>query len=129
MRILIVEDDLAFREALALYLAFAGHTVIEAPDCRSALESLDADLDLLLTDLRLPDGTGLDILEQARSKHPRQNVLLMTAFGTIMTEEEASARGARGFLSKPIDEARLERCLAEIELETEAKQRDSVMRA
>ncbi len=109
MKILITEDDKGLREALVALLEADGHEVMQARDCATALGGVGPDTDLLLTDLRLPDGTGLDLIAKARTKQPLLNILVMTGFGSIATAVEAVKLGARGYLTKPLDEEEFER--------------------
>ena len=81
LRILLVEDEPLIRAATADYLAELGHTVFEAKDAASALKVLDADkVDLLLTDIRLPDQTGIELAHQSLDRFPGLKVVLASGY-------------------------------------------------
>ncbi len=105
-RILVVDDERLIRWYLSENLSKAGYQVIEAEDGESAfrqLETAGADLDLILLDLKLPDTDGIHILSRIRQGALTCPVVLMTAFGTSDTRDEAIRLGAEGFVEKPFD--------------------------
>lgn len=107
--ILIVEDEATQRRALAKALAGWGHEVAVAADANQALDALGTQpFDLVLTDLRMPGSSGIDLLHEIRNRRPDVAVVLMTAFGTVDNAVEAMRSGAVDFLPKPIDLDRLE---------------------
>lgn len=102
--ILIVDDELNIRRVLERAFAKEGYQVQTAEGGHQALRLLDeTPYDLMLTDVVMPDMTGLELLKRARQKHPNLQVILMTAFGTIPTAVEAMRAGAFDFLTKPLD--------------------------
>lgn len=103
-KILVVEDDAALRELVANEMEDRGYDVSTAADVRAAVRHLEnANADLVLSDLRLPDGSGFDVLE-ATERHPvPPAVLLITAFGSVPQAVEALKAGADDFLTKPLD--------------------------
>lgn len=102
--ILIVDDELNIRRVLERAFAKEGYQVHTAEGGHQALRILDeTPCDLMLTDVVMPDMTGLELLKRARKKHPNLQVILMTAFGTIPTAVEAMRSGAYDFLTKPLD--------------------------
>ena len=104
MRILVVEDKDSLRQMLSTALKKAGYTVAEAADGGVAAEKIRKQpCHLVLTDLRLPNLTGLDILRMQKEIDPTIPVLIMTAFGTIEEAVEAMKQGAFDFVLKPID--------------------------
>jgi DNA-binding NtrC family response regulator len=116
-RLLIVEDDKPLCDMIASELSDRGYTVDTAFGTQSALSALRAESpDLVLTDLRLPDGSGFDVLAAALSHGSQPAVLLITAFGSVPQAVEALKAGADDFLTKPLDlehlAVRLERALA-----------------
>jgi len=103
-RLLVVDDEAPQREMLAGILGRAGFDVVTAKDGQAATERLEAEsFDLLLTDQKMPRMSGLDLLERARTLHPRLPVVLMTAHGTVSTAVEAMKRGAADYLTKPFE--------------------------
>jgi DNA-binding NtrC family response regulator len=107
--IMVVEDETTQRDALAQVLTQWGHEVTTAHDARQALGRLgDRPFDLVMTDLRMPGGSGQDLLEDIRRRRPDVDVVVMTAFGTVDAAVDAMKTGAADFVSKPLDLERLE---------------------
>ena len=122
--ILLVEDKDSLRRVLRLTLENAGYSVTEAIDARSALNEIATTRHrLVLTDLRMPNGSGLDVLRSARAADMDVPVIVMTAFGSIDEAVQAMKDGAHDFLQKPVDSNHLlllvERALEEARLRTE----------
>ena len=122
--ILLVEDKDSLRRVLRLTLENAGYSVAEAIDARAALNEIaDSRHRLVLTDLRMPNGSGLDVLRAARAADPDVPVIVMTAFGSIDEAVQAMKDGAHDFLQKPVDSNHLlllvERALEQARLRTE----------
>jgi len=102
--ILIVDDDPAFCLMLATYLEkndFSTGRVHSGKECLSELKR--DSYDLVLTDLRLPDLTGIDVLKQIKSVYPEIPVILMTGYGEIKTAVQAIKLGAHEYISKPVN--------------------------
>lgn len=101
-RILVVDDDRLVRMNARLVLEREGWTVDEAADCGSAIASLEArDYDLVVCDVALPDGNGLDVVRRTTEIRPETAVLVMTASETGLTFEAVAAAGAAALLQKP----------------------------
>ncbi|MFO7608370.1 MAG: sigma-54 dependent transcriptional regulator, partial [Candidatus Krumholzibacteriia bacterium] len=106
--ILVVEDEGTQREALAGVLQQWGHTVLTAGGADAALALLaDRPVDLLLTDLRMPGRSGLELLADCRQRRPDVAVVVVTAYGTVEGAVEAMKQGAADFVGKPLDLDRL----------------------
>jgi DNA-binding NtrC family response regulator len=102
--VLVVEDKESLRAMLRKTLEARGYTVDEAGDAYDARRRLQATRFLVvLTDLRLPAGSGFDVLGAARDSDPEMPVIVMTAFGTIDEAVRAMKEGAADFLTKPVD--------------------------
>jgi DNA-binding NtrC family response regulator len=102
--ILVVDDELNIRRVLERAFAKEGYQVQTAEGGHQALRLLaETPCDLMLTDVVMPDMTGLELLKRARQQHPNLQVVLMTAYGTIPTAVEAMRAGAYDFLTKPLD--------------------------
>ncbi|QUV84232.1 sigma-54 dependent transcriptional regulator [Chloracidobacterium aggregatum] len=102
--ILIVEDKDALRQMWRLTLERAGYGVVEAADLKQARQALRRQPPtVVLTDLRLPDGTGLEVLRAAKSLDPDVPVVVLTAYGSIEEAVAAMKDGAEDFLQKPVD--------------------------
>lgn len=122
--ILLVEDKDSLRKVLRLTLEAAGYSVTESADARSAAaEIAKIPHRLVLTDLRMPHGSGLDVLRAAKTADPDIPVIVMTAFGSIDEAVRAMKDGAHDFLQKPVDSNHLlllvERALDQARLRTE----------
>jgi len=102
--ILLVEDKDSLRRVLRLTLEHAGYTIAECADARAAAAEISrAPYRLVLTDLRMPHGSGLDVLHAARAADPDVPVVLMTAYGSVDEAVQAMKDGAHDFLQKPVD--------------------------
>jgi two-component system response regulator HydG len=100
--LLVADDDPGLRESLQRTLMRAGHRVLLASDGRAALEQLQAgSVDLVLTDLKMPGLSGLELLRAAKDVAPDVDVILLTAFGTVEEAVAAMKDGAYDFLTKP----------------------------
>ncbi len=99
-RILIVEDEEKLRRVLELQLRSADFDVDKTGTAEEALRLADR-ADLVLTDLRLPGMSGLELLAAIRRQNTRTPIIVMTAFGTVETAVEAMKAGAVDFLLKP----------------------------
>ena len=102
MRTLVVEDDAAVVDALRDSFQNCSLNIDYATDGESALKKIP-DVDLLVTDLRLPGMDGTELFNEARRRKPEIEVVIMTAYGTIPSAVEAMRRGARAYLTKPFD--------------------------
>ncbi|MBD3237635.1 MAG: response regulator [Candidatus Eisenbacteria bacterium] len=112
-RILVVEDNETLREGIAEVLREAGHQVTAASSAEEAWQHWPAEpSDLVLTDLKLPGRSGLDVLREVKGREPLVEVILLTAYGTIEVAVEAMRAGAFDFLIKPI---RMEHLVAKID--------------
>jgi len=108
--ILIVDDEPSYRKILKLLFEAEGHSVRTAENGKDALLQIeDLPCDLIVSDVRMPDMDGIELLAAARETFPEICVVLMTAFGTIDTAREAFRLGADDFIQKPFqnDELRL----------------------
>jgi DNA-binding NtrC family response regulator len=101
-RILVVDDEPSVTEALGLILAELGHRVESAKSVGEATALLKGpSYDLVFTDLRLPDASGIDLLAHIKSETPDTEVILMTAHGSLDITIEAIKRGAFYYIEKP----------------------------
>ncbi|HEX8720330.1 MAG TPA: sigma-54 dependent transcriptional regulator [Pyrinomonadaceae bacterium] len=102
-RILVVDDEESITSALALILGEAGYDLKTAGSVGEAAARLGASppFDLVFTDLRLPDATGIDLIERIKADAPDTQVVLMTAHGSLDVTIEAIKRGAYYYLEKP----------------------------
>ncbi|MDX6531877.1 MAG: hypothetical protein QOH41_4167, partial [Blastocatellia bacterium] len=102
--ILLVEDKESLRRVLRLTLEHAGYSVTEAADAREAINEIGrVPHKVVLTDLRMPNGSGLDVLRAARGADGDVPVIVMTAYGSVDEAVQAMKDGAHDFLQKPVD--------------------------
>lgn len=102
--ILVVEDRESLRRMLERALQQEGYEVTVCADGEQATSKLAAgSFDLVLTDLKLPGMSGIEVLRTSRETHPRLPVVVLTAFGTVGTAVEAMKLGAADFLEKPVE--------------------------
>ncbi len=113
-QILIVEDEIVFAKAVKKQLQRAGYKCEIAGDLDTAREKFESQMpDLVLLDMRLPDGSGLDFLESIKNgQNPDATVLVMSAYGELEDAVSAMKMGASDYLKKPVD---LEELLINIE--------------
>ena len=104
LRICLIDDDAAARGALERVLNSEGYEVVSYPDGTSGLTAaLEEDFDCVLTDLRMPGVSGLELIDKLREELPNLPVVLMTAHGTTETAIEATRRGAFDYILKPFE--------------------------
>lgn len=126
-KILLVEDKDSLREMWRMTLEQADYEVLEAPDFRSARQFLESSIpDAVLSDLRLPDGSGLEVLKLAKSVDGDLPVIVLTAYGSIEEAVQAMKDGAHDFLQKPVDPDHLLLMLERV-LETQRLRRESIL--
>jgi DNA-binding NtrC family response regulator len=105
-RILIVEDDEVFLRPLQRTLEVAGYEVLVVSSGEEAVDLLKRDdVELVLTDKRLPGIDGVELVRRIKAEHPDLAVVVMTAYGTIGSAVEAMRMGAEDYLVKPFDAA------------------------
>lgn len=117
-KVLVVDDELSMREFLEILLENQGYDVTIAnggTDAVAKLNASDTTYDLVLTDLKMPQVDGIQLLEFVKKKHPATDVILMTAFSTTENAIKAMKLGAFDYLTKPfkVDEVSVvvQRCI------------------
>jgi two-component system response regulator PilR (NtrC family) len=109
-RILVVDDERSMQEFLEILLRKEGYDVVTAGDVPSALVALDSDdFDLVISDIQMPDRSGLDLLRALRQAQPDIVAIMITAFATTETALAAMKEGAYDYITKPfkVDEIKL----------------------
>ncbi|HXH97446.1 MAG TPA: sigma-54 dependent transcriptional regulator [Gaiellaceae bacterium] len=110
--LLVADDDPGLRESLERALTREGFRVVLASDGTAALERLQAGgIDLVLTDLKMPGLTGIELLRAVKAIAPDVDVILLTAFGTVEEAVKAMKEGAYDFLTKPFQRAQVLRLI------------------
>jgi len=103
IKTLVIDDEIGICRSLEMLLSKEGHEVVTANRGDVALLLVsEKDFDIIFTDLRLPDMSGIDILKYSKSRSPNTQVIVITGFATIETAVEAIKRGAYDYLTKPL---------------------------
>ena len=106
--ILIVDDEKNYPLVLSVVLEEEGYETLTANSGHDALEILkNSDVDLVLTDMKMPVMDGVELLEQIKAREPDLPVIMMTAYGTVERAVEAMQKGAYNYILKPFDNERL----------------------
>ena len=102
--LLLIDDEAGIVEMLTIVFEKEGYRVRSARGCVEGIEKLEAQIpDLILTDLKMPDGTGFDVLKRCLELAPATPVVMITAFTSTKTAIEALKAGAYDYISKPFD--------------------------
>ncbi|MCI0521235.1 MAG: response regulator transcription factor [Chloroflexi bacterium] len=122
--ILIIDDEANLRASLAMILQRAGYRVSAAANAYQALDYLRAGaFDLAFLDIRMPEMDGMTLLPEIRKQYPNMPVLILTANATLETAIGAVRKGARDYLIKPVDPAKILARVQEIIAESERPRR------
>jgi two-component system response regulator PilR (NtrC family) len=108
--VLVVDDEPGLREVLDITLRRHGFHVVAKPGVRSALAAIDegeSPFPLVVTDLVMPDGSGMDVLRAARERSTETQVIVITAYSTLDSAIDAMREGAYDFVTKPFSPAEL----------------------
>ncbi|MBA3027725.1 MAG: sigma-54-dependent Fis family transcriptional regulator, partial [Desulfobacteraceae bacterium] len=106
--VLIVDDEKNYPPILSAVLEEEGYETLTAASGREALELLDgSDVDLVLTDMKMPGMDGIELMERIKITNPDLPVIMMTAHGSVDKAVEAMQKGAYTYVLKPFDNARL----------------------
>ncbi|HQP33628.1 MAG TPA: sigma 54-interacting transcriptional regulator, partial [Polyangiaceae bacterium] len=115
MRLLIIDDEVSLRENVARYFTLKGYEVAQAGDGESGLASLRAQAaDVVLLDLRLPDRSGLEVLEAIKQQSPATGVIMLTGYGDVEVAVQALQMRADHFLLKPTKLEALDAVIARV---------------
>jgi two-component system response regulator AtoC len=103
-KILVLDDEEMIRDLLCETFQKKGYTVHSTANGRGALKKIREDKwDLLVTDLRLPDISGMEILSRVKKKHPELGIIMITAYGSIKNAVKAMKQGAFDYITKPFN--------------------------
>jgi putative two-component system response regulator len=112
-KVLVIDDEAVVREVIVAMLEGSGYEVVCAATAAEALELFsDESIRVVITDVFMPDGSGLELLETMRIRRPNLPIVLVTGATTRDDLSEALARGADGFVAKPFTQTELELALA-----------------
>jgi DNA-binding NtrC family response regulator len=128
--VLVADDDGLSREFMAEALRAAGHHVIEADTGRKACSLFqEHEPDLVFSDLRMPDGDGLRVLDSVKASNPETPVILVTAFGSVETAVQAMRDGAEDFIMKPISIEQIDLVLGRLSRRESLRRENKVLKA
>ncbi len=128
-RVLVIDDEPDIRELLEITLLRMGLDTVTAATVKEAILSIqEFKPDLCLTDMRLPDGSGIDIVRYIQRKYPHIPVALITAYGSMEAAVEALKAGAYDFVSKPVDLTKL-RDLVQTALKLSEEEESSIKKS
>jgi DNA-binding NtrC family response regulator len=103
-RILIIDDEEKLRSLLTRIIRLEGFEVLQASDCKTALKRLEQDdIDVILSDVKLPDGNGVDLVRKIKEKFKIPEIILLTAYGNIPDGVQAIKNGAFDYITKGDD--------------------------
>lgn len=103
-RILIIDDEEKLRSLLTRIISLEGFEVLQAGDCKTALKKLDQnDIDVVLCDVKLPDGNGVELAKKIKDKFQIPEIILLTAYGNIPDGVQAIKNGAFDYITKGDD--------------------------
>ena len=102
--VLIIDDEEKIRILLSKILSLEGFEVLQAADCKTGLKRLEtAPVEAVLCDVKLPDGSGVDLIKKIKEKHPEVEIILLTAYGNIADGVQAIKNGAFDYITKGDD--------------------------
>ena len=102
MKVLVIEDDPSLREIICRSLEKERYVTEEAPDFQTALEkTADYTYDCILLDIMLPDGNGLDLLEELKKENKKENIIIISAKDSLEDKVTGLDLGADDYLPKP----------------------------
>jgi DNA-binding NtrC family response regulator len=123
---MVVEDDPIVRRALVISLQRMEIPVLAVSSCFQAQEEQTKEpADLVISDLQLPDGNGMELLRQFKKTNPAVEVIIITGFGTIESAVEAMKMGASNYLLKPFTTSQLELAIAQIAQQKELRKENT----
>jgi two-component system NtrC family response regulator len=103
-KILIIDDEEKLRTLLARIIGLEGFEVLQAADCKAAMKKLEQnDFDVILCDVKLPDGNGVELAKKIKDKFPVPEIILLTAYGNIPDGVQAIKNGAFDYIIKGDD--------------------------
>ena len=103
-KVLIIDDEEKLRTLLARIISLEGFEVLQAADCKTAWRKLEqTEMDLVLCDVKLPDGNGVELSKEIKNKYPLLEIILLTAYGNIPDGVKAIKNGAFDYITKGDD--------------------------
>jgi len=106
-RILVADDEPNLRRVLSAILMRDGYQVVQATNGAEALERLNDEVDVVITDLKMPEVDGMEVLRQVGQRSPQIPVIMITAFGSVNNAVEAVKAGAFDYIEKPFEQEQI----------------------
>ena len=132
-RILVIDDEEKLRILLVRIIGLEGFEVLQAADCKTALKKLEhTEVDLVLCDVKLPDGNGVELAKTIKEKYPISEIILLTAYGNIPDGVQAIKNGSFDYITKGDDNSKiiplLYRALEKVDLAKRVQQLEKQLR-
>ena len=126
-KVLIIDDEEKLRTLLARIISLEGFEAVQSADCKSGLKKIEhADIDVVLCDVKLPDGNGVELSKLIKSRFPLVEIILLTAYGNIQDGVQAIKNGAFDYIVKGDDNNKiiplLNRALEKVQLAKRVQQ-------
>ncbi len=103
-KVLVIDDEEKLRTLLSRIISLEGFEVHQAADCKAALKKLEhTDIDIVLCDVKLPDGNGVELSKKIKDAYPLLEIILLTAYGNIPDGVQAIKNGAFDYITKGDD--------------------------
>lgn len=117
-KVLVVDDDPVVGKSFSRVLSQKGYLVITAQDAQEALRKMqEGDYDVVVTDIRMPGMSGIELAERVKASRPWTPVVIVTGYGTTESEERARSAGVTSFLHKPLSPEMIEDSMTKALLE------------
>ena len=111
-KLLVVDDEQGIRESIRMFMSEKGHDINTASTIKEAITAFkELTPEVVILDIRLPDGSGLDALSRMHEFHPISKIIMITAFQDMETTIQAMKRGAYDYIHKPLDADELEKAV------------------
>jgi len=111
-KLLVVDDEHGIRESIRMFMSEKGHEINTAATIEEAITAFKELIpEVVILDIRLPDGSGLDALSRMHEIHPTSKIIMITAFQDMETTIQAMKRGAYDYIHKPLDADELEKAV------------------
>ncbi|TDW96454.1 sigma-54-dependent transcriptional regulator [Dinghuibacter silviterrae] len=128
--ILIIDDEEKLRQLLARILQLEGYQLLQAGNLRQGLQSLQQqEIDVVICDVKLPDGSGVEAVQQIREKSPLTEIILLTAYGNIPDSVKAIKNGAFDYITKGDDNDKIIPLVARAEERVQMQRRITQLEA
>jgi len=122
-RILVADDERNLRRVLSAILERGGYEVVEAADGAEALDLLGAEIDVVITDLKMPRTDGMTVLREVTRREPGIPVIMITAFGSVDNAVQSVKAGAFDYIEKPFDQEQIQQIVAKAVKQSAANRR------